>query len=228
MRSDVRKTSGFRPCKSADYKDVQSYLIQSVSENLRLEDSLVDCLQEWFFDHKIECPSPLREERILNSARASLEDLHYQTIAVKLSAHHKQALDALLKTRPEETSAPLAFLKDDPGKPALNSVFIELSKLETVNHLALPSDLFPADWIKLRTTYKNRCAREPVRELRRRHDHTRHALLAAFCLERREEVLDGITSLLIQIVHKIQVKAERRVTKEIAGAAHSGRSEISL
>lgn len=228
MRSNIRKMSGFRPCRSADYKDVQSFLTQAASRDVRLEHSLTDYLRTWFFDQKIERPSLAREERILNSARVCIEDLRYQAITEKLNNHHKQALDTLLKTRPEETSAPLVLLKDDPGKPALNSVFVELSKLDNVNYLDLPSNLFPADWRKLRQTYKNRCAREPVRELRRRHDHTRYALLAAFCLERREEILDGITNLLIQIVHKIQVKAERRVTKDIAGGVREVAAKKTL
>ncbi len=189
---------------------------------------MADCLREWFFVHKIERPPPAREERILNSAQAFLEDLRYQTIAVKLNDHHNQALDALLKTRAEEMFAPLVLLKNDPGKPCLNSVFVELSKLEIINNLGLSSDLFPADWMKLRQTYRNRCAREPVRELRRRQDHTRYALLAALCLERREEILDGITNLLIQVVHKIQVKAERKVTKELAGGVREVSAKKAL
>ena len=196
MRSDIREISGFRPCKSVDYEDVQSYLIRAISADFRLEDSLAKCLRTWFFDRKIERPSPAREERILNSAQACLEDLRYQTIAGKLNNHHKRSLDALLKSQPEETYAPLVFLKDDPGKPCLNSVFVELSKLEIVNNLALPQDLFSSERCKLRQSYRHRAAREPVRELRRRHDYTRYALLAAFCLERQEEVLDFFLLLL--------------------------------
>ena len=228
IRSDIRKISGFRPCKSVDYKDAQSFLIQTVSQDFSLDHSLSDYLREWFFEKKIERPPALREERIMNAVQARLEDLRYQYIVDRLNDQHKQGCDDLLKLQTGETSAPLVLLKDDPGKPALNSVFIELSKLETVNHLDLPPDLFPSDWIKLRQTYKNRCAREPVRELRRRHDHTRYALLAAFCLERREEILDGIINLLIQIVHKIQVKAERRVTKEIAGGVREVSAKKAL
>jgi len=51
------------------------------------------------FEQKIERPSPAREERILNFAHACIEDLRYQTVAGKMSAHHKQSLDALLKSK---------------------------------------------------------------------------------------------------------------------------------
>jgi TnpA family transposase len=42
-------------------------------------------------------------------------------------------------------------------------------------------------------------------------------LLAAFCWQRRHEIIDGLVDLLIQIVHRISVRAEKKVVEELVG-----------
>lgn len=228
QRADIRKYCVFRTSVQADYDAATLFLLEQAVDDFNAENALPQLFKQWFQDQKVERPTVLREERILNAVRVSLEERRYQHIVDQLCNNHKQALDNLLKTKTGETSAPLVLLKDDPGKPCLSSVFIELSKLENIDNVYLPLDLFSADWQKLRQTYRQRATREPVRELRRHPDHIRYALLAAFCLERREEILDNLTVLLIQIVHKIQVKAERRVTKEIAGGVREVSAKKAL
>jgi len=228
QRTDVRVFCGFRAGSQPDYDAVTFFLVEYEFNDLEVEKTIPQRLKQWFLAQKIERPTALREERIINAVRARLEEERYKYIANKLSDDHKQVLDDLLEIQTGNTSAPLVLLKDDPGKACLSSVFIELSKLEEINNLDLPSELFPHNWNKLRQTYRHRTAREPVRELRRHPDHIRYALLAAFCLERRENIVDSLTDLLIQIVHKIQVKAERRVSKELAGSVREVSSKKAL
>jgi TnpA family transposase len=45
----------------------------------------------------------------------------------------------------------------------------------------------------------------------------RWTLLAAFCWQRRREIADGLVDLLIQVVHRIGVRAKQRVTAELVG-----------
>src|SRR5207302_9763007 len=56
-----------------------------------------------------------------------------------------------------------------------------------------------------------------VEEPSRLHAHPRAkrlTLLAALCLLRAQEITDGLVDLLIHIVHKIDVRAEKRVEQE--------------
>ncbi len=228
LRQNVRDLLEIRNSLPEDWEAAQSDLVNVCFQDCDAESILPLLLKQWFQGRNIERPTVLREERILNAVRINFEDRRYHHIADQLSDVRKQGLDDLLKTQTDETSAPLVLLKDDPGKPCLSSVFIELSKLENIDNLYLPLNLFPAGWQKLRQIYRHRAAREPVRELRRHPDHIRYALLAAFCLERREEILDNLTDLLIQIVHKIQVKAERKVTKELAGGVREVSAKKAL
>jgi hypothetical protein len=43
----------------------------------------------------------------------------------------------------------------------------------------------------------------------------RLTLLAALCWDRKAEMIDGLVELLIQLVHEISVRAERKVENEI-------------
>ena len=57
---------------------------------------------------------------------------------------------------------------------------------------------------------------EPPREVRRHPEPIRYTLLAAFW-QRRQEIIDGLVDLLIQIVHRISVRAEKKVVDELLG-----------
>lgn len=42
-------------------------------------------------------------------------------------------------------------------------------------------------------------------------------LLAALCWQRRRAIADGLVDLLIQVVHRIGLRAEQRVATELVG-----------
>ncbi len=39
--------------------------------------------------------------------------------------------------------------------------------------------------------------------------------MAIFCWHRKKEIIDGLVDLLIQIIHRISVQAEKKVLKEL-------------
>ena len=63
--------------------------------------------------------------------------------------------------------------------------------------------------------FRQRAARETAWELKRHPDHIRYPLLAFYCLPREAQVIDGLVDLLIQVVHQISARAERKVVKEL-------------
>ena len=52
---------------------------------------------------------------------------------------------------------------------------------------------------------------EDIRELRRHPETIRYTLLSAFFWIRQREITDNLIELLIQIIHKISVIAERKI-----------------
>lgn len=180
---------------------------------------------------KIEPPTPERLERIVRSAIRRFEDNLCDSTAQQLSTSVRQKLDELLETTsedndseelldtdstsPHNTPSPLAILKSDPGRLGMNSLISESAKLKQLSQLELPDHLFPGISAKVLQIYKQRVAVEPPRELRRHPDNRRYTLLAAFCWLRTQEITDKLVDLLIQIIHRIGARAERRVTKEL-------------
>ncbi len=92
----------------------------------------------------------------------------------------------------------------------------EMAKLRLIRELKLPTDLFPGLARKVLTVYRNRASIEEPSRLRVHPKAKRLTLLAALCFMRAQEITDGLVELLIQIVHKIDVRAEKRVEEEFA------------
>jgi TnpA family transposase len=114
-------------------------------------------------------------------------------------------------------STPFSVLKTDPGRVSLKSVLRELEKLQQIETLGLPDTLFAELPPKILRQYRLRAAAEPPREIRRHPEPMRYTLLAAFCWQRQHEIIDGLVDLLIQIVHRISVRAEKKVVEELVG-----------
>lgn len=60
--------------------------------------------------------------------------------------------------------------------------------------------------------YHQRAVAEELYELRRHPDDIRYTLVAAYCYLRRQEITDNLVELLIDIVHAIGARAEKKVT----------------
>ncbi|SFJ81416.1 Tn3 transposase DDE domain-containing protein [Thermoflavimicrobium dichotomicum] len=119
---------------------------------------------------------------------------------------------------PDDSQAPSLTFRDlisDPGRVGLDSLFQEITKLRTIRHLQLPEDLFIHVPSKILKRYRQRAISEDIREIRRHPDPVRYTLLAAFFWCRSREIVDNLVELLIQIVHRIGARAERKVEKEI-------------
>lgn len=106
-------------------------------------------------------------------------------------------------------------LKADPGRIGVDSVLKEINKLRTIRNLQLPNDLFKDIPPKVLKKYRQRVSTEDLRELRRHPDPIRYTLLSAFFWLRSLEITDNLVDLLIQIIHRIGVRAENKIKKEV-------------
>jgi hypothetical protein len=97
----------------------------------------------------------------------------------------------------------------------LNSVLAEIEKLKQISSLDLPPDLFSQSSSKVVSWYRQRLAVEDLHDVRRHPEHIRYTLLSAYCFERRQEITDALIELLINLIHRIEKRAERTVDKQI-------------
>ena len=166
-------------------------------------------------------------ERLLNSAQHLFEVQLCGSIVNKLPKACLKALDAL--TGPQEDSyilepeeIPLNQLKAEAGGVSLNSLSAELSKLEIVQKVTLPEDLFSHLCDSIVERYRLRVATETLTELRRHPDPIRYTLLAAFCWLRSQEIIDNVVELFIQLVHRMERRSKKRVSEAVVAKAQGG------
>ncbi len=174
----------------------------------------------------IELPSADRIERIVRASINAHDEKFYSRIYGRLSPITCTQLDDLLRSNKEvtdevteekaiNTSAVILQLRNNPGRPNLASILDELAKLELVKKIDLPRDLFEQVSTHQLERYRRQVEVEAPFELRRHPNPIRMTLLAAFVHLRGRSLTDGLVDLLIETIHHIGARAERKVEREL-------------
>ncbi|TCO70421.1 Tn3 family transposase [Marinisporobacter balticus] len=224
-RAQIREYFGFKESTVENMEAVTSWLQQHVLYyDTEYEHVKVEAYNR-FRELQIEPPTTDRFDRLVRSAIHAYENQFFQESFQKIPQQSLSQIDLLINdlTKYEESNFDnskddtLSFsqLRADPGRIGLESVFKEITKLKTIQQLNLPPDLFRGIPQKIIKKYKHRAVTEDIRELRRHPESIRYTLLAAFFYLRGQEITDNLIELLTQIIHRISVRAERKVDKEL-------------
>jgi len=218
-RQVIRERLGFHECTTDDANDLMAWLI--VHPVMRHEHDIPSFKRlsyEHLYELRIEPPTPDRLDRVVRTAIRSFEEELFESIYQALPTHSLLALDSLIATTPDDEEDERAFqhslflsLKRDPARLSANAIIKEVEKLEVLQNVGLPEDLFDYITPRLIGKYRQRAAAEPPRELRNHSNSIKYTLLAAFCWQRRREVTDNLVDLLKRIVNKMNIRAESRV-----------------
>lgn len=188
--------------------------------------ALEEAISSWFAQSRIVRPGAYRLDRIVRSARAAHDETALRTVAERLDRGTRERLDALLSDDGE--GATFTRLTADPGRVGLESLLAEIAKLDAVRVVGLPSDLLRGLHPDQINRFRRRASVETAWELRRHPERIRLPLLAFYCVPREGEVVDNLVELLMQITHRITVKAERRVIDELVAEAHEVRGKAGI
>jgi len=228
-RAQIRKLHGFREATVEDANTLSQWLQKEILEQERDYEHLKVAVYHKCRELKIEPPTPERIARIIRSATRTYEETFCAEILSRLTSENQTLLDSLLQASIEEQEnqenssdrkATLQrtvwqSLKADPGKANTETMFEEITKLEQLRNLNLPAEIFAGVPRKVLQGYKQRASVEEPYELRRHPPPLRFTLIAAFCYLRIQEISDTLVDVLLEIVHRIGVRAERKVEKEI-------------
>lgn len=227
LRAEIRIRFGFREATVADADNLTSWLCDQVIGTLGSEIApLIERLEGRCRALSLEPPTIERMERIARSAVRAYDDRFHARTLDRLSSATRKRLDALLS--PEETDeaaaedeasrqppAVLLKLLGNPGRPSLASLQDELAKLDLLRGITLTPDLFddavPRDLERCR----RRVSVEAPYELRRHPEAARLTWLAAFVHLRVRTLTDDLVDLLIETIHTIGARAERKVEREL-------------
>jgi len=171
-----------------------------------------------YFQHlKIEPFSPQYIERYIRSALTTFENKLFKKISNFLANNNKESLLNLLEAQEKQSSEIyyLLHLKQDSGNVSLESILEEVKKINCIQEIGLPKSLFNGISQRILEKYKTRIMSERPSEIRDHKDSMKYSTLAMFCCVRGQETMDNLIDLLIQVVHKIGKKSEKKVNKKI-------------
>jgi len=227
-RAQIREHLGVREATVADAEAVGAWLVEHVLDQQHQLEALRAAAQGRFRALRLEPPTPKQLTRLVRAALHAWEARLFAATLARLTPLSLAALEALVAMRPPQAveagatdgqppaeTSTFATLRADPGAVGLESVATEIAKLATIRALDLPADLFHEVGPTVLAKYRQRAGAEWPRELRAHAPALRALLLAAFCTLRAREITDGLVDLLLQIVHRIGARAERRVEREL-------------
>ncbi len=226
-RAEIRTLSGFRETTVDDAGRLEAWLCDQAVAVGGSQDRLAALVEARCLELSIKPPSTDRLDRIVRAALHAHDERIYADILERLAPAVRSRLEALLRpanskpddSPPESVSgtapAVLLRLRRDPGRPSLASVLDEMAKLALVRGIGLPADLFDATLPHDLERYRQRVAVEAPYELRRHPEAARLTWLAAFVHWRGKTLTDGLVDLLIETIHHIGARAERRVEREL-------------
>ena len=219
-RVQIREFLGFRRMTKEDKEIVKQWLVDEVLPHAPHFEALKDQLNRHLQHLQFERPSAKELTRLIYSANRTHEQLFCHSIASRIPAQASHKLDALLSTETtleDETQFRQSVfnrLKSDPGRLGLKSLLREIGKLENIRQIDLPDNLFKDVSGRLLQAYRRRASAELAGQLRSHSAPVRYTLVAAFCHQRLREITDNLVELLVQIVHRLSINAERRVERE--------------
>ena len=228
LRAEIRVRFGFREATVADAEMLTVWLRDHVAGEAGGEIvPIIERLEVRCRELAIEPPTSDRMERIARTALRAHEERFHAAVYERLSSATRERLEALL--RPDKAggdgsaqddvadSAPALILKlrGSPGRPSLASMQDELEKLELIRQIDLPCDLFDRASPRDMERCRQRVSVEAPRDLRRHPDAARITWLAAFVYLRARTLTDDLVDLLIETIHRIGARAERKVEREL-------------
>ncbi len=231
LRSEIRARFGFREATVADAEALTVWLRDHIAAEVGGELArMLEQLELHCRELAAEPPTPERMERIARSALRAHEDRFHNSVYERLPPATRERLDALLRPEkpdieadadddraeaPDRTPAVLLQLRDNPGRPSLASLQDTLEKLEVIRSIDLPADLFDGASPRELERCRQRVSVEVPRDLRRHPEAARITWLAAFVYLRARSLTDDLVDVLIETIHKIGARAERKVEREL-------------
>jgi TnpA family transposase len=211
-KEQIRQWTGFRPGTTADAKALTAWLCAQTRVDEATSIALMTRLTERYKASKIEPPTPQRLERLVQAALRRIETTFFTTVTQTLTPETRQLIDTLLIESPDHLT--LSDLKTDAGRRSLKSLEADVDKLAQLQRLSLPQELLTPLATRYLRRMKLRVMAESLSFTRRHPDPIRYGLVTLFCYVRRQEITDRLVELLLHIVRRMGVNAEKRVEQE--------------
>ncbi|MDQ3677996.1 MAG: Tn3 family transposase [Actinomycetota bacterium] len=214
-RTEIRAYTGFRECSVTDADALTAWLTEHVAGVERRRDRVHEQLLARCRAELIEPPTPDRLTEIVRSALYQAEQALLALVADRVAAAAAKRVQALIAAGDDDDGEDvLAVIKAPPGNVSLDTMLVEIAKLEAIRAIELPGDLFAGVAPKIVEGWRARAMVESPSHLREHPRPTQLALLCALLVLREREVTDTLAQLLISTIHRINAHAEQKVVAE--------------
>jgi TnpA family transposase len=243
QRTEILSWHGIRRLEASDWESLALWLHTELLPGDHSLEQLTERTKDWLRSQGLESPGVSRLEKLLGAETHAYELRLLSGIGDELTDGSRAGLDRLLEAPEDEnanqtpeksdrlqTEPEISFshLRHDAGRVSLDSLLQELAKLKAICELGLPSATLgrlPPKWLQ---KFRLRAGVESIWDLRRHPTHVRYGLTATFCFQRQHEIVDGLIDLLMQIIHKIDSKAEKKVEQQLLEDFRRVRGKSSL
>jgi hypothetical protein len=233
-RADIRRYFGFRECSVADADKATEWLAANVCEKERQADRVREELLAHLKREQVEPSARDRIRRIIGTALRQAEQALTTRIASRVPAEAAGRMRGLIAGAAdpgEEDAGPgddgtlfdaaeiagvdvFAAIRDEPGNVSVKTIGQEAFKLGAIRAVGLPHDMFAEVAPKVLAGWRARVAAEAPSHLRSHPPEIMMTLLAAYLYCRQREITDALVDLLIATVHRINARADTKVTKD--------------
>lgn len=220
-RAQIRQALGFQECTVGDAEALTEWLVEHVTQVERSAERVREHLLAECRRRRLEPPTAGRVDRIVRSALSRGEDVLFDRVASRLAEPQRQRLLALIdpggnaNEELEDGAAVLASIRSNPGSISLNTMLAEIAKLEAVRAVGVSTDVFADVTPQVVNAWRGRAAVESPSHMREHPLEVKLTLLAALLFCRHREITDTLVELLCSTVHRINARAEVRVTNEL-------------
>lgn len=236
-RSELRDLTGWHECTKTDQAKLVSHLVDVIWHDERREEQVRAELLRHMRSDLIEPPTAAQVNAMIRSALHQADERAVAEVAARLARAEGvvRRLDALVFTdltggtgqvdaaavdgdtgsddEDDDVESVLADIKAHPGNVSLNSLLDEISKLKQVRAVGVTEKVFTGIGVQVVGAWRARASASSPSHLRRFDAPVRHVLLAALLFQRQREITDTLLELLNSTVHRINARAEKKVTE---------------
>ena len=222
FKQEIRCLFNVREMSNEDKEELITYCKTTLFPKAPTLEQAAEQFSVYLKNRNFEVPSEKQLHRILTKAHHDFEIELFESINACLSSQTKKALDQLLEEAPREVSQNISLeqvtlyqLKEDGAYLNRPAILDEIRKYKHLQSLQISPAVDLLGSSKLFEKYYLRVLVEFPSHLKRHKPLIRYAYLTLFCLIRQRKMTDNLADLLLKLLHKMLMKAERFIDKAL-------------
>lgn len=222
-RDEILKLVNAPRLSAEEREALRHWLTASIGTQSR--STVLDRAETWCRGHGFRPPAKAELDRLVRSLCRDFEAGLLDRITASLLPETVEKLEASLV----DADKPCGFddLKADPGRAGLENLVRMAERLAFIRSLQLPRAIFSEVDAAYLEPLRRRGSQEASWEMRRHPRTRRLGLYAIFLADREAGSTDAMVDLLIETVHKMHKKAQRKVlgrmTRDLTRVHHKDR-----